>query len=69
MTKGELENAERKALNMLDEWNEVACIVPVNTGYYYELQSIVEQAVRIGAQIALTGAITTDEHGCVPKPA
>jgi hypothetical protein len=54
---------------MLDEWNEVAGIVSVNTGYYYELQSIVEQAVRIGAQIALTGVITTDEHGYVPKPA
>jgi hypothetical protein len=68
MTKGELDFAVRKALNMLDEWNEIAGVVRINTGHYYELQAVVEQAVHIGVQMAINGEITVDEHGSVKKP-
>lgn len=55
MTKGELEYAIRQALNNLDNWNEVTGCFPKGTSYYYEMQSIVEDAVKIGSKIACEG--------------
>lgn len=55
MTKGEVEYAIRQALNNLDKWNDVAGCFPRGTGYYYEMQAIVEDAVKIGAKIACEG--------------
>ena len=56
MTKGELESAIRRALNLLDAWNDVTGVVQKHSSYYYELQSVVEDAVHCGAQQA-TGDI------------
>ena len=53
MKQGELEDAKRRALNLLDMWLEVTGIVTGASGYYYELQGIVEDAVECGAQAAL----------------
>lgn len=53
MTKGELDSAIRRALNIFDKWNDVTGFVPKHTGYYYELQSVIEDAVHCGAQQAL----------------
>lgn len=55
MTKGELEFAIRQALNNFDKWNEVTGVMPKGTTYYYECQSCIEDAVRIGAKIACEG--------------
>ena len=55
MTKGEVDYAIRQALNDFDEWNDVACVVVKGSGYYYELQAVIEDAVRIGAKIACEG--------------
>lgn len=55
MTRGEMDYAIRQALNNLDEWLEVTGIVDKGTGYYYEMQAVVEQATRIGAKIACEG--------------
>jgi hypothetical protein len=52
MTTGELADAKRRALNLLDKWNDVAGVVEKSSGYYYELQSVVEDSVEIGAQAA-----------------
>lgn len=52
MTAGELEYAKRRALNRLDEWNDVAGVVTKHTGYYYEIQAVIEDAVECGAQAA-----------------
>ena len=52
MTHGELDNAIRRALNLFDAWNDVTGFVVKHTGYYYEMQSIVEDAVHCGAQAA-----------------
>lgn len=52
MKQGELEYAKRRALNKLDEWNDVAGVVAKHSGYYYELQSVIEDAVECGAQAA-----------------
>lgn len=52
MTQGELSNAKRRALNIFDDWLAVTGLVGVHTGYYYELQSLLEDAVECGAQAA-----------------
>lgn len=53
MTSGELDSAERRALNLFDKWNHVTGFVIPHTGYYYELQSIIKDAVHCGAQQAV----------------
>jgi hypothetical protein len=53
MTKGEFDGAYRRALNIFDEWVDVTGFVEKHTGYYYELQSIIEDAVHCGSQGAL----------------
>ena len=53
MTAGELDGAIRRALNVFDEWNDVAGLIPKNCGTYYEMQSVIEDAVHCGAQAAL----------------
>jgi hypothetical protein len=50
VTKGELEYAIRQALNNLDKWNDTTGCFHKGTGYYYEMQSIVEDAVKIGSK-------------------
>lgn len=60
MTKGEVEYAERRALNLFDKWNDVTGFVPKFTSYYYELQGIITDAVHCGAQGA-TGDFKTLE--------
>ena len=53
MIKGEVETAERRALNLFDKWNNTTGFVEVHTGYYYELQGIIKDAVHCGIQQAL----------------
>lgn len=53
MIIGELKNAKRRALNILDKWNDVTGAVAKHTGWYYELQSVIEDAVDCGVQAAL----------------
>ena len=53
MTKGEIETAQRRALNLLDQWISATGVIPQHSGYYYELQSVIEDAVHCGAQQAL----------------
>lgn len=52
MTLGELADAKRWALSRFDEWVEVTGFVDSRSSYYYELQSIIEEAVEIGAGVA-----------------
>ncbi len=53
MNRGQMADAKRRALNLFDAWNDVTGLVCKNTGYYYELQSLVEDAVECGVQAAL----------------
>lgn len=53
MKKGEVDNAVRRALNIFDSWVDVTGFVTKHTGYYYELQGVVEDAVHCGIQQAL----------------
>jgi hypothetical protein len=53
MKTGQMENAIRRALNKFDEWNEITGFVMEHTGFYYEIQGVIEDAVHCGAQAAL----------------
>ena len=53
MKLGQVESAERRALNLLDKWNDVTGFIDKHTSYYYEIQSIVKDAVHCGIQEAL----------------
>lgn len=52
MKTGELNNAVRRALNIFDQWVDTTGFVEPHTGYYYELQGLMEAAVHCGAQAA-----------------
>ena len=67
MKEGEVEYAERAALNQLDQWNDVAEMVPKFCGYYYELQAVICDAVHIGIQMALFQKIKYDTDGNVKR--
>ena len=53
MKKGEIDTATRRALNIFDKWNDITGFVPKHTSYYYEMQSVVEDAVHCGIQEAI----------------
>jgi len=55
MTKGEVDYAIRLSLNNFDEWNDVTCQFTKGDSYYYEIQGVIEDAVRIGCKIACVG--------------
>lgn len=67
MKIGEVEKAERLALNNFDEWNEVTGLVNEHTSYYYEMQAVITDAVHIGIQMALNGKVKRDEYGAVKR--
>jgi hypothetical protein len=45
-----LDRATERALNMFDKWNDVTGCFEKNTGYYFEIQGCIEDAVKIGMQ-------------------
>jgi hypothetical protein len=51
--RGQVESAERRALNLFDKWNDITGFVEKHCGYYYEIQSIIKDAVHCGIQEAL----------------
>lgn len=53
MKQEQIDDAKRRALNIFKAWNRVMRFVEKSTGYYYELQGIIEDAVDCGAQEAL----------------
>lgn len=52
-TKGEIDFAKRRALNIFDKWNDVTGYVPKFCGYYYEIQKVIEDAVECGVQVGV----------------
>ena len=65
MKKGEVEKAERIALNQFDKWNEVTGFVQEHTGYYYELQALIKDAVHIGIQMSTHVKVSFVNNGNV----
>jgi hypothetical protein len=58
MTKGELEYAIRQALNVYNKWIDTTGALCKGTSYYYEAQGCIEDAVKIGAKVAVYGVDT-----------
>jgi len=52
MTKGKVDFAVRRALNLFDKWNDVTGFVEKHTSYYYEMQGCITDAVHCGIQEA-----------------
>jgi hypothetical protein len=50
MNKGEMDYAVRRALNLFDKWNDITGYFQKFSGYYYEIQGVIEDAVHCGAQ-------------------
>lgn len=65
MTKGSVEKAERLALNEFDKWNDVTGCFQDDTGYYYEIQDVIKDAVNIGIQMALNNKVNYNTNGDV----
>lgn len=63
MQLGEIESAERRALNLFDKWNDVTGFVSKHTSYYYEMQGVVKDAVHCGIQQALKDIKPLDSEG------
>lgn len=55
MTKGELDYAIRQALNQFDKWINSTGAFIKGASYYYEMQGLIEDAVKIGAKVACEG--------------
>jgi len=68
MTKGQVDYAERKALDLFDRWNDITGFVGPCTGYYYEIQHLLRDAVHIGAQMAINGEVVIHEGEVVKPP-
>ena len=48
-----IKSSSRRALNIFDKWNDITGYVPKFSGYYYEIQGVIEDAVHCGFQRAL----------------
>lgn len=68
MTRAQVVYAQRKAMDAFDKWNDVAGVIETNSGYYSEIEAVIEDAVHIGIQMALFGKIDYDEEGNVKQP-
>lgn len=53
MNLSEIQKAQRRALNIFDEWIDATGFVVPHTSYYCELTGIIEDAVHCGIQQAL----------------
>ena len=67
MKKGQVDKAERIALNVFDKWNDCTGVIPEASGYYYEAQACIIDAVHIGIQMALLGKVSFDKNGNIDK--
>ena len=62
MQKGEIESAERRALNLFDKWNDITGYITKHSSYYYELQGVITDAVHCGIQQALNDFKSLDSE-------
>lgn len=62
MERGLVQEAERIAFNQLDKWNDITGFIDKHTGYYYEIQGLIQDAVHIGIQMSLNKEVEFDEY-------
>lgn len=62
MKVGEKEFANRKAQEVFDRWNDITGVIAKHTSYYYEIMSVIEDAVDIGAKTALGIEVKVEDY-------
>lgn len=62
VTKGKLEYAKRRALNIFDKWNDTTGFFNKHSGYYYEILGVIEDAVQCGIQVTIGLEIKLDSE-------
>ena len=67
MKKIQVDEAERRALTLFDQWNDVTGYVDTSSGYCAELHFLIEDAVHIGIQMATFGKIIKNEDGEIAR--
>lgn len=67
MSKGQVRRAEAYAIVHLQRWLEQTGAIGLHTGHHSELESIIEDAVHIGIQMALFGKVEFDDDGLVKR--
>ena len=65
MNKGQVDYAERKAMELFDRWNDVTGIFEPASGYYSEIEAVIGDAVHCGIQMALLGRIVIKDGNVV----
>ena len=63
MTFGEMERAKRIALDNFDKWNDVTGVFVKDSGYYFEICGVIEDAVSIGAAFASGNDVEPPDDG------
>ena len=66
MNEGQVDYAERKAMELFDEWNNCTGIFIPGTSYYAEIEACIIDAVHCGIQMTLFNKIQI-EDGIVIK--
>ena len=62
MNKDKLNKALEIVRERFSNWNEITGAIPEQTSTYYEIESMIEDAVHIGIQMWLYGHIWLDEN-------
>jgi hypothetical protein len=65
MNKGQVEYAERKAMELFDAWNNVVGMFTPGTGYYAEIEACIIDAVHCGIQMAIHNEINIEDYNVI----
>ena len=65
MNRGQVEHAERRALSLFDDWNDVTGVFLPGISYYNEVTGCIEDAVHVGIQMALYGKVNIKDGNVV----
>lgn len=58
MNVGQVEYAERRAVELFNQWCDATGVFIPGIGYYNEMVGCIEDAVHIGIQMALKGKVS-----------
>ena len=65
MNNGQVKFAERKAMELFDQWNECVGMFVPGTGYYGEIEACIIDAVHCGIQMALYNKINIEDGSVI----
>ena len=65
MNSGQVNFAERKAMELFDQWNDATGKFEPGTSYYAEIEACIVDAVHVGIQMALYGHVKTEDGNVI----